>query len=574
LADLCYSIIVIKKSKLHLIFILALVVPFFIPAISLADVLGDQKTFNVESQFDRFSRSSVAATLRTISDNAYFYVEDQYWNNLNSVEQRVFNADMKELANEFETVIYPKERQFWGSEPNPGIDNDPKITILFEELTRNYGGYFETVNLAPKTRAGESNEREMFVVSAQSLDTDVVKNFLAHEFQHLISYNQKELTRKTIEDVWLNELRSEYAVSLLGYNNIYSGSNLERRVQSFVSNPSDSLTEWPNVAIDYAMVTVFGEYLVDRFSSSMLNETLHYPSYGIPSLNQYLTSKGVSFNDVFMDWMAAVYLNNQSVDPRFGYTRSDLVQIKVQSQSQVFISDSINYNSGASLKDWQPYWSEFQLTGVSDSKSLKFDINSFGQNFLASYVAYYHDGSVEVKRIPVASNKATGYVPNSSGKKLNKVVLLLAKAQKIVDFGKDEPASTVSIQASMIDNSVVESQTLKDGVLIKRPRESEIYVIWGKYKRYLHPDVIRLYGHLDPSKAIEVEPEIFNSYQTANYVRNVNEQKVYAIWPDGTKHWMNITAQHWDATGRDWNAIFIINDLELNFYRIGPDIRQ
>lgn len=44
------------------------------------------------------------------------------------------------------------------------------------------------------------------------------------------------------------------------------------------------------------------------------------------------------------------------------------------------------------------------------------------------------------------------------------------------------------------------------------------------------------------------------------------------LWPDGTKHWLNISAAQWDASGRDWGAIFIINDREAAFYAAGADI--
>ena len=113
---------------------------------------------------------------------------------------------------------------------------------------------------------------------------------------------------------------------------------------------------------------------------------------------------------------------------------------------------------------------------------------------------------------------------------------------------------------------------LKDGALIKKPNESEVYVIEGEYKRYLRPEIIALYGHLDASKAIEIDDATFHSYTTANYVRYVDDERVYAVWPDGTKHWMDITPQQWDASGRDWNAIFVINDLELNTYQTGANI--
>lgn len=86
------------------------------------------------------------------------------------------------------------------------------------------------------------------------------------------------------------------------------------------------------------------------------------------------------------------------------------------------------------------------------------------------------------------------------------------------------------------------------------------------------PGVISLYGHLNVANAIEIELEVFNSYTTSNYIKYLNDEKVYAVWPEGSKHWLNITPQQWDASGRDWGAIFTINDLEVNYYKTGEDI--
>ena len=83
-----------------------------------------------------------------------------------------------------------------------------------------------------------------------------------------------------------------------------------------------------------------------------------------------------------------------------------------------------------------------------------------------------------------------------------------------------------------------------------------------------------MYGHLDASRAIELDDKNFNSYTTANYVRSVNDKNVYAVWPDGTKHWLNMTGQYFTESGRDWGAIFTINELEFNTYKTGTDITK
>jgi len=125
---------------------------------------------------------------------------------------------------------------------------------------------------------------------------------------------------------------------------------------------------------------------------------------------------------------------------------------------------------------------------------------------------------------------------------------------------------------SYVDNEL--ANPIIDGALIKRPGESEIYVVEGKYKRYLRTEIIALYGHLDASKAIELDDKTFNSYSTANYVRVVNDKKIYAVWPDATKHWLNMSGQYFTESGRDWGAIFTINESEFSAYKIGAEINK
>jgi hypothetical protein len=90
----------------------------------------------------------------------------------------------------------------------------------------------------------------------------------------------------------------------------------------------------------------------------------------------------------------------------------------------------------------------------------------------------------------------------------------------------------------------------------------------------LTPEVIALYGHLNIAKAIPVNDKIFNSYSTANYVRKLSDQRVYAVWPDATKHWLKMDGAYFLSSGRDPGAIFTINDSEFNLYKIGVDITQ
>lgn len=553
---------------------------FLISVIEVKADVGQQANFKVNSDFDRTARTSLSSTLRYIGEKAYYYVEDNYWNGLGVSAQNALLNNISLLSVEFDSSIYPKETEFWGSEPNPGIDNDPKMTILLEELIEDNGGYVDIANGYSIDQVSNSNQREMISLNIKVLasNLDITKMFLAHEFQHWISFNQKEKTRGATEDVWLNETRAEYSVSLVGYNDNYSGSNLERRVYAFSKAPNDSLTEWPNQNIDYATAVLFGEYLVEQFGRGILAETLRTSLAGINSIDQFLISRGYldKFKDIFLNWLGALYLNDIDKNPKLGYQRAELRNFKINPQQTIYLSSGLpEYFSTHQLEDWQPLWLEFDLSSFNNdqTKSLKLELfGERGQNFAGIYLAIYSSGKVEKGKINFLGEIGTGFIPNRQG--LQRVVVLTTKTNKISNFGKNEPAHSLGVKASVVESREVQTNLLEDGVLIKRPREKEIYVIWGKYKRYLTSGVVGLYGHLDPANAIELEPEVFDSYQTSNYVKYVNDEKVYAVWPDGSKHWLNITPRQWDESYRDWNAIFTINELELNFYRNGVNITR
>ena len=553
----------------------AVFLPFFLLApLVNADVLYQKENFFVNSDYDKYSRNTLNATLRYVSEHAYFYVDDSYWNSLSSQQTGSLTNFISNLAQEFDNTIYSRETALWGSEPNPGVDNDPHITILIEALVQNNGGYFETGNGYKKKDVPDSNQREMIAVGADSLIMEFTKVFLAHEFQHLVSFNQKDLLHNISDDNWLNELRSEYSVSLAGYNDIYSNSNLERRARVFLDDPSDSLTEWLNKSSDYGVINMFGHYLAEQYGPEILSDTLKNSFVGIDSINKFIKGRGYqeSFSDIFVNWMVAISLNNKSSGDKYGYSREELKNVRVNPQSRFYFYGGQNdYTSSISVKNWQPRWSEFVFDSIGD-KSIKLDFNGeVSQNFIGSYIVYYDNAPADVGRIKLVNGKGTAYVLNS-GKKIKSVVVAVTNGQKLSNFELTEQPRNISITASLVDSSLVKSSLLQDGSLIKRPNEPEVYVVWGKYKRYLNPDVIKLYGHLDSATAVELQSDIFDSYTTSNYVRFVDDKKVYTVWPDGTKHWLNISAQRFDESDRDWNSIFTINESEVNFYKLGPDV--
>ena len=532
------------------------------PNQALADNVGERHTFFVNPTYDATGRTSVPVTLEYVGTHSYFYVEDSYLDSLSPSARAVFDQQIIASAQEFDNNIYPKETAFWGSEANPGIDNDPKITILLERLTSGTGGYFDSANGYSSQQIPQTNQREMITANVSSLGTNRLKIFLAHEFQHLISSNQKELLRDVSEDTWLNELRSQYAITLAGYNDDFKNSDLAQRLQAFLSNPTDSLTEWPNTNLDYALVTLFGQYLVDRFGPTILQDTLHSSSVGIDSINKYLADhkNSENFKDIFADWVWTNYYNNTTQDIRYGYVNPNLQTIHVSpTDNRQLTAQNINFYS-YSLKSWQSAWYKFR-TDSSAPIDQNIKISWSGSEFKV----YYADAS-GVKRQISSGDIIAPPVDN--------FLLMPINESQTTNFGTSEVSAPFILSIEYTNQPVLAmTSTIQDGSLIMHAGTPDIYVVWGTYKRYLAPEVLKFYG-LDPAQASTVSESVFQSYMPSNYVRVVDEKKVYAVWPDGTKHWLNMTAQHFTDSYRDWNSVFIVNSLESNFYKLGPDITQ
>ncbi len=309
------------------IFAFFLTAPFFISA----DFGGQQTSFFIDSSYDLQSRAQLTATLIRITPSLYFYLDDYWWNSLTAGEQQVIKASLQDLGEEFEGHIYPRITDVFGREWRPGIDNDDHITILLHPMAATTGGYINTADEYSRLQNVFSNQREMIYLNTSFLTTVLAKSYLAHEFTHLIVFNQKEKKFGKPEEIWLNEMRADYAPTLLGYDEDYQNSNLKRRVITFLQFPTDSLTEWQGRDADYGVMNMFSQYLVEQYGLEILADSLFLDKLGIASINQALVNNGFSetFADIFTDWTITNVLNDCSISSKYCYQNFYLKKLKV-----------------------------------------------------------------------------------------------------------------------------------------------------------------------------------------------------------------------------------------------------
>ena len=277
--------------------------------------------FYVDRSFDASSRERIAATELFTGIHARFFVEDEFVAPLNSVGRQQLTAALQDLSDTFDTKIYPRLTRTFGMEWKPGIDGDYKITVLFTQMRNGAGGYFRTEDEFLQSEISSSNQREIIYLNSNIVAKFHAKEFLAHEFQHLINYNQKNRTWNKADEVWLNELMSEIAPWVAGLYEgedfVFEKSNFRDRVQTFMSASSDALLDWPNRTEDYGIAAIFSYYLYERYGDAFFTAISLSSQTGVAAVEEALASVGEqkSFREVFQDWMVAVLVNNCSVPP-------------------------------------------------------------------------------------------------------------------------------------------------------------------------------------------------------------------------------------------------------------------
>lgn len=446
-----------KKTIINSFILVAL---FLLSAnVALADKSGDVNSFFVDVGYSADARTRVSATLRYVSDRAYFYVEDNYWKSLDEAnKQSDYLNILKELGSEFDNVIYTKLTGFYGKPWEPGIDNDNRVSILLTPLQQDFGGYFYSGNEYDITEVENSNKREMLYLNASHINNykfNLLRNFFAHEFVHLISFYQKEKTKNVSDDVWLHEMRAEYSSTALSYDSNYPESNLERRAKTFTENFSDPLAEWKNKNSDYAIVMMLAQYIKDQYSDTIFPLTLQDSGVGTTSINNALKQASFTdrFDDIFFNFAIANYLNDASVgDKKYGYKNPNLKNIKLSANYSGSLKPDLKFSNSITLKDWALNY--FKYDGFANIVKIHFSKSSADRQQVSPIISATHsfvvglilensDGTKSVQKINLEKNEQDLYF-SGLGTSVKNLVIVPIAMNKTSAFTASDPSYNLS----------------------------------------------------------------------------------------------------------------------------------
>ncbi|MCD6148768.1 hypothetical protein J7J18_05345 [bacterium] len=430
-----------------------------------ADFLGEKNNFFVDSKYELNGKETVSAFLKTISQKGYFYIENEWYSGLKKEERKKVNENLKNLAQEFDKTIYPKLTELYGPPWEPGIDNNPRITILFHQMKKGVGGYFNNGDEYSRAENPRSNKREMVYLNTDDLFSENLKSYLAHEFTHLITFNQKDRLRGVSEDIWLNEARAEYSPTYLNYNKQYQGSILQQRIKGFINSPSDSLTEWQNQKADYGVVSLFIHYLVDHYGIKILSDSMDSKKTGIASINEALVKNGFqkNFSQIFSDWTVTVLLNDCSVGENYCYKNENLKNIRI-TPSLIFLPSTkkTNLSLDYSIKQWAGHW--YRVIGGKGDLKLIFD-GQDNTNFNIPYALCKKSGQCQVNFFKLDKSQRGEVLISDFSKNFASLTMIPLIEEKQSNFSDDEPFYSFSLSISLKKKSAQEK--LKEKLLLQ-----------------------------------------------------------------------------------------------------------
>ena len=260
--------------------------------------IGSTRQF-VFPSFGDVSKTTITASLVASGERAIVYVDV-------ADIHRLRKDSLQAQVDRFSKTIYPMVTSAFGSASD--VDNDGKIHILYSNLVNRdeaiFGaaGFFHAPSLLPTDQGGDGNLSDMFYLDPD-IDPSGIDAVLAHEFQHLINFNQRVLVRNgQPEELWLNEGLSHFCEDLIGEN----GDN-EGRADSFLNNT----TRGPlgtNLSCGRASrgaLYLFIRSLVEEFGLGILSRLVQTDKIGYENIE---AATGGPFGGVFDRHVARLFL--------------------------------------------------------------------------------------------------------------------------------------------------------------------------------------------------------------------------------------------------------------------------
>jgi hypothetical protein len=297
--------------------------------------------------------TQINTTCRYISSHAYFFVEDEDYGT------EITYSDLEKVYGPAFDSIYNTSHTHFGTEND--TDNNGKIIIVFSgKLSNGVLGYFNSSDKYSSSRfsSSDSNEGDIIYITTgstynngDSVTANDIGEVMAHEFQHMIYFDQHYNKGVKNTYIWLNEALSQ-AAQYYSY-----GANAEihqHYIKRFLRNSSYyaynglSLTYWSDY--NYGFGAIFIRYLIDQYGDEVVKNMCSTKYVGIKAVEK---ATGVNFNTLFTNFTRAlVFLGtSHSANSVYQFTSSDLTELQTSGRGGLLPLSKPTLIAGSTLSE-------------------------------------------------------------------------------------------------------------------------------------------------------------------------------------------------------------------------------
>ena len=305
--------------------------------------VGERRTFNVLNAQGGFDR--VGAVAEWVSGRAAIFVDTLS-------PAGGFNlGELATFAGRFDQVIHPQVTSVFGGSSD--LDANERIVILFTPAVNRLtprgaagfiGGFFYGVDLLPGTTG--SNGGEVFyalvpdptgihsTARSKATVTAAVPAILAHEYQHMVHFNERILVRgaQSQEALWLSEALAQMAEEVVARAYQWLGDSTSdslfrggvRARSKLYLQRTDTVSLLVNTGqgslAERGAGFLYLLYLDDRVGGGVLGRLTRTTRTGVANLE---AESGLGWEELVSDWWSATYLDGFA-NPPLAYPNVDL----------------------------------------------------------------------------------------------------------------------------------------------------------------------------------------------------------------------------------------------------------
>lgn len=236
---------------------------------------------------------------------------------------RMSNDSIKVQVERFSETTYPLVTSAIG--PPSDVDNDGKIHFLYTNRVNpdnslfGSAAFFHAGSLLSVNQGGDGNLSDMFYIDP---DTDPwrMHGLLAHEFQHLISFNQRVLIRNGQPEVlWLNEGLSHLCEDLIGENRAHNDWHVDLLLRNTSGGPLVTTSHMGQMSRGAAYL--FVRSLVEESGTGILARLVQSDAIGLENIE---AAAGRRFGEIFERHVARLFLSGLGINANLSFTAAPL----------------------------------------------------------------------------------------------------------------------------------------------------------------------------------------------------------------------------------------------------------